>query len=132
MTLLMFLESTHRHSAVHFSLYWSSVVILMVAPAFSVNSFRPSSPSRSPVLISGPLVSRAMAQHGSMPCLSLYIWLAILALFIPFSMSSRRVSGERLKGPMVQTMPERRILLAVEYMFSELVYSMLVLLARAR
>ena len=47
-------------------------------------------------------------------------------------MSSRRVSGERLTGPMVQTMPERRILLAVEYMFSELVYSMLVLLARAR
>ena len=33
---------------------------------------------------------------------------------------------------MVQTMPERRILLAVEYMFSELVHSMLVLLAQAR
>ena len=47
-------------------------------------------------------------------------------------MSSSRVSGARLTGPMVQTMPERRILFAVEYMFSELVYSMLVLLARAR
>jgi hypothetical protein len=31
-------------------------------------------------------------------------------MFMPFSMSSRRISGLRLAGPMVHTIPERRIL----------------------
>ena len=41
----------------------------------------------------------------------------ILATFMPFSMSSRSVAGSLDTGPMVQTMPDRRILLAVLYMF---------------
>ena len=41
----------------------------------------------------------------------------ILATFIPFSMSSRRVAGSLETGPIVQTMPESLILLAVLYMF---------------
>ena len=52
-------------------------------------------------------------------------------MFIPFSMSSRRTSGDLLTGPMVQTMPESLILLAVEYMLRLETYSMLVLLSRA-
>ena len=41
----------------------------------------------------------------------------ILATFIPFSMSSRRVAGSLETGPMVQTIPESLILFAVLYMF---------------
>ena len=46
-------------------------------------------------------------------------------------MSSRRTSGDLLTGPMVQTMPESLILLAVEYMLRLETYSMLVLLSLA-
>ena len=46
-------------------------------------------------------------------------------------MSSRRTSGDLDTGPMVHTMPDSLILLAVEYIFRLETYSMLVALSLA-